>query len=209
MARTKGGPPVVDRRVRRTQAALQCALIDLVEDRELSQISVADVAERAEVSRSTFYDHYRDVHELAEAACTEMLDELISLVSAIGGDPERGGPTGSLETFFATLAKHAGLYKSLLGPQGSARIIDHIRRRITAEALLTSTGKATPTKDDPDNVHAAFVAGALIGLAADWLQRDCAHTPAEMAALAWPLLSSCRFGADGVRATPVCDGSHT
>ncbi|SDF60780.1 transcriptional regulator, TetR family [Lentzea fradiae] len=193
MATTKSGAPAGDRRVRRTHAALQCALIDLVEDRDLAQISVADVAEQAEVSRSTFYDHYRDVHELAEAACTGMLDKLIDLVTAIGSSPDNGDPVGSLQTFFATLAEHAGLYRSLLGPQGSARVIDHIRRRITAAALKTSTGKATTTADDPDNVHAAFVAGALVGVAADWLQRDCAHTPSEMAALTWPILSGCQL----------------
>jgi AcrR family transcriptional regulator len=52
------GPSTGDGRVRRTHAALQGALIPLAEERDLSQISVADVAERAGVSRSTFYDHY-------------------------------------------------------------------------------------------------------------------------------------------------------
>lgn len=196
MARTKGDQPGGDRRALRTQTALQGALIELVEDRELSQISVADVAERADVSRSTFYDHYRDVHVLAEAACTGRFDELIDMVAAIGSDLESADPAASLQTFFATLGEHAGLYRSLLGPQGSARVIDHIRRRITTTALRTSTGKDTSTKDDPDNVHAAFIAGALTGVAIDWLQRDCAHSPSEMAALTWPLLSSCRFGKD-------------
>jgi AcrR family transcriptional regulator len=181
--------------VRRTHAALQGALIHLAEDGELSQITVADVAERAGVSRSTFYDHYRDVHELAEAACTGMIDELIDLVTALGGDPESGDPTGSLQTFFAALAEHASLYRSLLGPQGSARVIDHIRRRTAAAGLKRSTGKTMSTPDDPNNVPAAFVAGALVGVATDWLQRGCAHTPSEMAELTWPLLSACRFSA--------------
>ncbi|KPI08296.1 hypothetical protein OK074_3593 [Actinobacteria bacterium OK074] len=40
----------------------------------------------------------------------------------------------------------------------------------------------------PYDVPAAFTAGALIGVATDWLQRGCPNTPAEMAALTWPLL---------------------
>src|SRR5215469_6675860 len=78
--RKSGSAPTGDRRVRRTQATLQRALIDLVGERDLSQITVADVADRADVSRSTFYDHYRDVHELAEAACTSMLDDMFRSV---------------------------------------------------------------------------------------------------------------------------------
>lgn len=187
--------PTGDRRVRRTHAALQRTLIQLVEEQDLSQISVADVAERAEVSRSTFYDHYRDVHELAEAACTGMIDELIESLPAL--DPDPADPTKSLQAFFANLAEHAGLYRSLLGPQGSARVIDHVRRRIIAAIHVAThratTGEAPPentsSNDIPHDVPAAFTAGALIGVAADWLQHGCPRTPAEMAALTWPLLT--------------------
>ena len=45
MTKDSSAPPG-DRRVRRTQATLQRALIGLVQERDLSQISVADVADR-------------------------------------------------------------------------------------------------------------------------------------------------------------------
>ncbi|MEU1883305.1 TetR family transcriptional regulator [Streptosporangium sp. NPDC020072] len=203
-----GRAPLGDRRVRRTQKALQGALIELVEERDLSRLSVADVAGRAGVSRSTFYDHYRDVHELAEAACTVMIDELIGAVpgpGAVSADPARDAPQ-KLLAFFTTLAEHAGLYRALLGPSGSARVIDHIRRRATAAgyagarqargkatvgATVEVAGEAVRQGDgDPHDVPAAFTAGALVGVAADWLQRGCPRTPAEMADLTWPLFTA-------------------
>ncbi|MFC5831529.1 TetR/AcrR family transcriptional regulator [Nonomuraea insulae] len=202
MGSTKdGNSPSGDRRVRRTQAALARALIQLVEEQDLPRISVADVAERAGVSRSTFYDHYRDVHELAEAACTAMIDRLMASLPSPGPRSQALAPevTQSLTAFFASLAEHAGLYRALLGPQGSARVVDHIRRRAAAEvhdrlrAAVTSgelpEHAGTPL-DMPHDVPAAFTAGALIGVASDWLQRGCPRPPAEMAALTWPLLSA-------------------
>ncbi|MGW0803494.1 TetR/AcrR family transcriptional regulator [Nonomuraea sp. NPDC002799] len=198
MALTRdGNSDAGDPRVRRTQAALQRTLIDLVHDRDLSRISVADVAERAGVSRSTFYDHYRDVHELAEAACTRMIDELIEAIPSQGPGEIPREPADTLLTFFSHLAEHAGLYRSVLGPQGSARVIDHVRRRATVAGYVgarpPATGADAPspagsTMTTPHDVPAAFTAGALIGVATDWLQRDCPRTPAEMAALTWPLL---------------------
>ena len=197
------GPPV-DRRVRRTRAALQLALIDLVEERELSQIGVADVVNHAEVNRSTFYDHYQDVHELAEAASTSMIDRLIGVVLTLGdaratpsGSPE--DPDPALTAFFAHFAEHAGLYRRLLGPTGSARVIDHIRMRTMA--AVHASGQLPATDDAPSldlvdastaphDVRAAFVASALIGVATDWLQRGCPRTPVEMTALTKPLLRS-------------------
>jgi AcrR family transcriptional regulator len=209
-----GNTPAGDRRVRRTQAALQRALIQLAQEKDLSQISVADVVERAEVGRSTFYDHYRDVHELAEAACTTMIDELIESLPLLrpdsAGQPQSREPTESLRTFFADLAEHAGLYRSLLGPHGSARVIDHVRRRITtavhAASCRCTTGGTPPEHtpssiDIPHDVPAAFVAGALIGVAGDWLQRGCPRTPAEVATLTWPRLEAL-YQADA--GTPTC-----
>ncbi|WP_436763612.1 TetR/AcrR family transcriptional regulator [Streptosporangium sp. V21-05] len=220
MATTKNSnSPSGDRRVRRTHTALARALIELVEERDLSRITVADVAECAGVSRSTFYDHYRDVHELAEVACTAMIDGLIE--SLPGPGPEAADPepeaTQSLEAFFASLAEHAGLFRTLLGPQGSARVVDHIRRRIAATvhdrlqqiAAGDLAGYSGPppgipreipppgsSHDIPHDVPAAFTAGALIGVASDWLQRGCPRPPAEMAALTWPLFSALYHRAD-------------
>ena len=192
-----------DRRVRRTQATLQRALIDLVQERDLSQITVADVADRADVSRSTFYDHYEDVHELAEAACTSMLDDMFRSVLAIYAArayPSAEDPDPALTAFFAHFAERATLYRSLLGPTGSARVIEHVRRRTTAAfhyGRLALTGDTPPpdtagSPDFPLDVPAAFVAGALLGVAADWLQRGCPRTPLEMTFLTKPLLIALR-----------------
>ncbi|WP_188189799.1 TetR/AcrR family transcriptional regulator [Nonomuraea sp. SYSU D8015] len=189
-----------DRRVRRTRAALARALIHLVEEQDLSRISVSDVAEGAGVSRSAFYDHYRDVHELAEAACTALIDGLIESLPSPGPDsPDLAREAiESLEVFYSTLAEHAGLFRALLGPQGSARVIDHIRRRIVAsihdrQQQATAgdrPGTARALADAANDVPAAFTAGAVIGVATDWLLRGCPEPPAEMAAVTWPLLNA-------------------
>lgn len=187
--------------MRRTRTALARALIELVEDRELSRISVSDVAERAGVSRTAFYAHYRNVHELAEDACTAMIDGLIRSLPAPDLDAAdlAREATLSLQAFFASLAQHSGLYRSLLGPQGSAPVAEHVRRRCTAAIHhhlrhATAGGDLTPyvesALDVPHDVPAAFTAGALLGVANDWLQRGCPRSPAEMAALTWPLFSA-------------------
>jgi hypothetical protein len=102
---------------------------------------------------------------------------------------------------FAHFAEHAGLYRSLLGPTGSARVIEHVRLRTTAAARFspvlpatddtTEWGVADPS-DASRDVPAAFVAGALLGVASDWLQGGCPRTPREMTILTEPLLTALR-----------------
>jgi hypothetical protein len=77
-----------------------------------------------------------------------------------------------------------------------------VRRRTTAAAHYS--GRLTPADDTPPpdtgspdfplDVPAAFVAGALLGVAADWLQRGCPRTPLQMTILTKPLLVALRAG---------------
>jgi hypothetical protein len=103
----------------------------------------------------------------------------------------------ALRDFFANFAAHANLYRRLLGPQGSARVMDHIRRRTTAgihfirhpEEAADFAARPADAPDIPHDVSAAFGAGALVGVAVDWLQRGCPGTPEEVAALTSPLFN--------------------
>jgi AcrR family transcriptional regulator len=204
MATTRDNTSTGDRRVRRTQAALQQALVHLAGERDLAEIAVADVAEHAGINRSTFYAHYRDVDELAEAACTAIIDDLVESLPPLGpgqADPAQGSPSQQLVAFFVNIAEYANLYRSLLGPQGSARVADHIRRRITTAvhvAVRVAAGTEirpadTAATDSPHDVPAAFAAGALIGVATDWLHRGCPGKPAELAARTWPLVTAIQY----------------
>lgn len=86
-----------------------------------------------------------------------------------------------------------------------------MRRRTTAAAHYSgrlTPADATPPPDTgsaefPLDVPAAFVAGAIIGVAADWLQRGCPRTPLEMTILTKPLLIALR----GTRTPPTSQGS--
>jgi hypothetical protein len=54
-------------------------------------------------------------------------------------------------------------------------------------------------------VPAAFVVGALLGVAADWLRRGCPRTPLEMTILTKPLLIALR---PGTGTLPTSQGSE-
>ena len=54
-------PDKQDRRIQRTRSALLQAFVSLLlEPRRYDQIKVGDIVERANVGRSTFYEHFRN-----------------------------------------------------------------------------------------------------------------------------------------------------
>ncbi len=186
-----------DPRIQRSRSALEAALRELIADRDLPQISISDVTKRAGINRSTFYEHYTDLQDLAASACTTVFDELVAAATAADKPATPVGHPGSnsLPILFAHVAEHAPLYRSLLGPDGSARVINHLLQRLAATTQLrrgaTETTPSTqaddPTEVPPDPA-AVFLAGAVLGTVIDWLRRGCPDTPERMAAAIWPHL---------------------
>ena len=65
-----------DRRVIKTKRAIKNALMHLLNDRDINDITISDIAAQADINRKTFYNYYSGVHEVID----EMEDEIISHV---------------------------------------------------------------------------------------------------------------------------------
>ncbi|MDN7242809.1 TetR-like C-terminal domain-containing protein [Planococcus sp. N028] len=67
-----------DRRILRTQKKLKTALLDLLKEKELHELSITEVAKHAECNRVTFYSHYKDLNALLGAIVDDHLEGLVS-----------------------------------------------------------------------------------------------------------------------------------
>jgi len=67
-----------DRRVLRTQKNLKDALLALLEQKELRELSITEVTKKAKCNRVTFYAHYKDLNELLSAIFDDYLQGLIT-----------------------------------------------------------------------------------------------------------------------------------
>ena len=63
----------MDLRMIKTRRDIRNALLDLLDDnRSFESITVSQIARRANISRSTFYDHYSDKYALLNALFDEV-----------------------------------------------------------------------------------------------------------------------------------------
>src|SRR6202011_5925857 len=85
-----------DQRVRRTRDRLGDALVELLVEKPFDDITVHDVLERAGVSRSTFYTHYRDKNDLFLSDAEEFFEALATALSRFGDKSERVAPVQEL-----------------------------------------------------------------------------------------------------------------
>jgi AcrR family transcriptional regulator len=186
----------MDRRVSRTRSALRRALLGLLDEKSYQEITVEEITARADVSRTTFYLHYKDKEDLLLEEFRDMADEKVRILAEIPFsawlqsqeavvEPREKRPAPPLLILFEHIYENSELYYILLKSERSSRIIERIRK-IATEAIVKfveAKAKSDPIPllfRVPVEFFAAFFSGALLSTVDWWLEEEMQHTPREM-----------------------------
>ena len=64
------------RRVQETKQKLQTALLELLQEKNIEQITVMEVTERSQINRTSFYRYYLDVYDLYDQIIDSLVEKL-------------------------------------------------------------------------------------------------------------------------------------
>src|SRR5579875_771173 len=67
----------MDPRVRRTRKLLQQAFMELMAEKDMASISIAEITDRATLNRATFYAHFPDKYALLDSIIREMFQQVM------------------------------------------------------------------------------------------------------------------------------------
>jgi AcrR family transcriptional regulator len=184
----------VDRRIARTQALLRDALMELVTEIGYDNVTIQDIVDRANVSRTTFYLHYKDKEHLLTRSLIDVYDDLVGHepLNVTREQMLEGAVPESLysDIDFQHVAKHRQFYSALLSEKGSSKvlltILDYLRNTMLDDMLRPMAPKDQKPHIPLDFI-AAFVAGGEIGLVRWWLENDMPYTPPQMARMMFDL----------------------
>ncbi len=65
----------VDLRIRRTRQCLHDAFVSLIQEKPYDEVSITDITERANLSRNTFYLHYKNKEELLASIIGKFVED--------------------------------------------------------------------------------------------------------------------------------------
>lgn len=66
----------VDKRVIRTKKAIRSALFEITETKDISNVTVSELARKAGVNRRTFYTHYAGITDIVDEVEKELVDAI-------------------------------------------------------------------------------------------------------------------------------------
>ncbi len=153
-----------NRRVRMTRRLMKDALLELLEQTELSNISVTAVCEAADVNRSTFYNYYSCPADLLREIEQEVLDRIPASPPILDHQGEEQ-LLRSTTAFFDYVKENAGVFRILFSESVNAgfssRLVDllcsqHITGIENENALSTRYLRL-------------YIANGTVGMLREWL----------------------------------------
>ncbi len=180
----------LDRRIQRTRQVLREALFELIIERGYEKIAIADITERANIGRTTFYLHYQEKEDLLKASLRTLMGELQLDVEP---SAEEICPYAiRCIRIFQHVAHQQRLYHALLLEAGSVTI-GNMMRTYFAELFQRYTldsvegGNSSSLRNE---LIAAHAAGSLFGLLSWWLRHGGSLSAEHMGAVYFQLMAN-------------------
>ena len=170
-----------DRRIQRTRDLLRRALMQLINEKGYDAVTIQDIADRANLGRTTFYLHYESKEAL-------LLDHHADFASGLALRPlsyealMSDSAPPEFERFLKELADGRAIYLAIMGSRQGKLIRRGIHRQMM-DSLLASLQAAFPDVDPtfPPDMLAHYIVGAQLAFIDRWLDQRMAYEVADVA----------------------------
>ncbi|MDR0399647.1 MAG: TetR/AcrR family transcriptional regulator [Treponema sp.] len=196
---------VADRRVRRTLDQVRRALISLLMEKDLKDITVRELTELADINRGTFYLHYRDIPEVFSRIEDEVVEDFSQYIETYKSRPAllRMPSLGDLIRY---IAMNEEICRALLRSRDSgfiARIIDLSRPRSKEEFRQHYRHWDEELRD----YYFDFICWGSIAILRRWLESGMRESAEQITLAMEKMISTCIEKIDEKIGNPESDGA--
>lgn len=173
--------PKVDRRIVKTQDALKKAVIELMTEKNFDDITIQDIADRANINRGTIYLHYQDKYDLLDKLIETHLNEL--------GEMDKWACemdwSDALVPYFQYFEQNYLFFSTMLASKDAKGAPSSFRTRLLASFMEgfkgeidRESGKNTGLSDE---VMLQYAGTAYVGVIEWWIRNGMPYPPQIMA----------------------------
>lgn len=162
-----------DLRIIKTKNALHHALLDLLDEKMLEEISITEICRAAKINRGTFYQHYSQIEDLFEEYFKEITGDLARAyqepyryVSAL----KVSKLNSSTIRIFHHIQKYEHFYRIVFSKNVPLKYYYLLFEEIN-RLLLEEMDPKTPDGINKQ-IHCAYQANAIIGMIIEWYKND-------------------------------------
>ena len=151
------------RRVRMTKRLMKEALLELLEQQELVNITVTAVCDAADVNRTTFYNYYTSIADLFKEIEQDVFDQIP--VPSPGQDAAQ--LLEETTAFFDFVKKKENIFRILFSEKAGNTFMTRLVQRLGSDYILVETN------EEKDEITVQFIrhyiANGTVGMLREWV----------------------------------------
>lgn len=172
----------MDLRIKKTNASLQRALLTLLKEKSLEDISIAELCRVAQINRGTFYLHYKNVHGVFERYFNEIVKDL-KLSYELPYDLTRDNIsqlTPEMIQIFHHVKKYEAFYRIVFDEKNPMLYYQKLFQTIRSFILSYHDDLLLQLDEQQQGYYMSYTANSIIGIIMQWHHNDYAETPQQL-----------------------------
>ena len=161
-----------NQRYKETEELILQVFVGLIAKRQLSHITIKEICERAEINRTSFYLHFKDMSDLMEKTevyLTHTSGRLYDFVR------EEHGLKEKFDVYFEHIRKYRTFYKPYLTNGHELHFVDELMDLKSRSSERRSVREGSYSQ--------AFFRAGISALVREWLEQGCEETSAGLSRL--------------------------
>ena len=173
-----------DRRVRRTRKILTQALTELLQQKQVNEITVKELTDLADMNRGTFYLYYKDIYDMLEKIQDEMFEKLNTIFALREDEKVTEQTKPILLDLFRFIEENREMCQVLLSPNGDMSFLHRLNDVLRQKCLHMYLGAEPAANEEDFDYRYSFMVYGCAGIIRAWVGRNCPESPEQMAELA-------------------------
>jgi len=169
------------RKVRYTKMVVRDSLMELMKTRSILSISIKDICELADISRSTFYAHYKDQYDLLKQTQEETIAWFEDILNKYKDKNNRRETLQMLEEMLTYVANNGNTIQVLLSENGDIDFQKKLFYHFIMHNQVTKHFSGNQKDDGTTTYYSAFLVHGAIGLLQYWLKNNMAMPVEKLA----------------------------
>jgi AcrR family transcriptional regulator len=158
-----------NRKSRYTKMVIRESLMELMKEKSILSVSVKDICDLADISRSTFYDHYKDQYDLLQQIEDETLAYFEDMLNKYKDKQTKKDTSQMVEEMFTYIANNGNIIHVLLSENGDISFQKKLLYHFVMHNQITKYF-SEKQNEETKPYYSVFLVHGAIGLIQHWLK---------------------------------------
>lgn len=124
----------VDRRIAKTKKAIYRAFAELLSEKNVNDITIKDIADRADINRKTFYNYYDGIYELTSEIENKIIDSFAQMIRQHNVNELLHNPNEMFQELVRIINTDLDFYQHLISIESNSNLVSKLFKTLKSRA---------------------------------------------------------------------------